>query len=267
VPFFSDMDLSKWFPTIPTGVDDTTLNPDRITTLEEILVEQYGPDVSLLSLERLKSRKNIVVRLEITTSSTTKPLEVVAKMFVVDKFDIELQILKSSWEKSLAVPEVVTARDGVILMDYIAGEPLVDVLNRTFEPALIDMLAEWYYNYHSAHDMIKGDPRLRNFIHHNGRIYGVDYEETRPDSWILDIGGTAASILDTDPIYDVRKRKMCWALLETYLNLTDEKRIPEIEIQFIETVADTLKQTAIWRNNDELMSISENIRENGIPVD
>ena len=261
------MDLSKWFPTIPTGVDDIALNPDRITTLEEILVENYGPDSSILSMERLKSRKNIVVRLEILYKEQTKPLEVVAKMFVVDKFDIELRILKSSWEKSLAVPEVVEAREGVILMDYISGEPLVDILNRTFEPSLIDMLAEWYYNYHSAHDMIKGDPRLRNFIHNNGQIYGVDYEESRPGPWISDIGGSAASLLDTNPIFDTRKQKMCWTLLETYLDLIGEKKTNEIEIEFNETVADTLKQTAIWRKSDEIMSISENIREKGIPLD
>jgi tRNA A-37 threonylcarbamoyl transferase component Bud32 len=259
------MDLSNWFPTIPIGVDGTTLNPDRITTLEQILSENYGPEASLLSMERLKSRKNIVVRLEIMNEEQTTPLEVVAKMFVVDKFDIELQILKSSWEKSLEVPEVFDAREGVILMDYISGEPLVDALNRTFEPSLIDMLAEWYYNYHSAHDMIKGDPRLRNFIHHNGRIYGVDYEESRPDAWILDIGGSAASILDTDPIFDVRKQKMCWVLLETYLDLIGESKTSKIENEFNETVADTLKQTAIWRKNDKIMSISENVRENGIP--
>jgi tRNA A-37 threonylcarbamoyl transferase component Bud32 len=261
------MDLSKWFPTIPTGVDDIALNPDRITTLEEILVENYGSDSSLTSIERLKSRKNIVVRLEILFKEQTTPLEVVAKMFVADKFDIELRILKSSWEKSLAVPKVVEARKGVILMDYISGEPLVDILNRTFEPSLIDILAEWYYNFHSAHDMIKGDPRLRNFIHNNGLIYGVDYEESRPGSWILDIGGSAASLLDTNPVFDVRKQKMCWTLLETYLDLIGEKRTHEIETEFNETVADTLKQTAIWRKNDEIMSISEDIRENGFPVD
>jgi tRNA A-37 threonylcarbamoyl transferase component Bud32 len=162
---------------------------------------------------------------------------------------------------------VIEARDGVILMDYITGEPLVDVLNRNFEPSIIDILAEWYYKYHNAHEMIKGDPRLRNFILNNGQIYGVDYEESRPDSWILDIAGTAASLLDTDPINDARKRKMCWTLLDTYLDLIDETRTPRIEDQFIETVADTLKQTAIWRESDEIMSISEDIRESGIPLD
>jgi tRNA A-37 threonylcarbamoyl transferase component Bud32 len=261
------MDLSKWFPIVPTGVDKTKLNPERITALEDILVECYGPDVFLLSLERLKSRKNIVVHLTVRSKELSKPLEVVAKMFVVDKFDIELRILNSSWEKFLAVPKVIEARDGVILMDYISGEPLVDVLNRTFELLLIDKLAEWYYNYHRAHDMIKGDPRLRNFIYSNKQIYGVDYEESRPDSWILDIGGTAASLLDTDPIFDVRKRKMCWTLLDTYLNLIGEKRTSEIENEFNETVAETLKQTAIWREDDRIMSISETIREKGIPIE
>ena len=261
------MDLSKWFPTIPTGVDDTSLKPDRIRTLEEILDEQYSTEASLLSIERLKSRKNIVIHLEITDREKTTPLDVVAKMFVVDRFDLELQILQSSWEKSLLVPEVIEARNGVILMDYISGEPLVDVLNRTFDPSLIDLLAEWYYNYHRAHDMIKGDPRLRNFICNNGQIYGVDYEESRPDSWILDIAGTAASILDTNPINDLRKRKMCWTLLETYLNLINEKITSDIKNEFIETMADTLKQTAIWRENDEIMSLSEKIRKNGIPLD
>ena len=261
------MDLSKWFPTIPTGVDGTILNPERIITLEEILAETYGRKASLLSLERLKSRKNIVIHLEIAKEEQIISSYVVAKMFVVDKFDIELRILKSSWEKSLAVPEVIEARDGVILMDYINGEPLVDVLNRTFEQSLIDMLAEWYYNYHNAHDMIKGDPRLRNFIYNNSRIYGVDYEETCPGPWVLDIGGAAASILDTDPIFDVRKQKLCWALLETYLDLIGEERTSEIESKFNETVADTLKKTAIWRNNAEIMSISETVRQNGIPFE
>ena len=263
----SSMDLSRWFPTTLTGVDGTALNPDRITTLEGILLDSYGPEISLLSMERLKSRKNIVIHLEIMDKEETTPLDVVAKMFVVDKFDIELQILKSSWEKSLAVPEVIEARKGVILMDYIKGETLVDVLNRTFEISLVDMLAEWYYNYHTAHDMIKGDPRLRNFIHNNDQIFGVDYEESRPGPWILDIGGAAASLLDTDPIFDVKKQKMCWTLLETYLDLIDAKRTSEIENAFNETVADTLNQTAIWRKDDQIMSISEKIRKNGIPFE
>ncbi|MFW9794778.1 MAG: hypothetical protein ACFFEE_10775 [Candidatus Thorarchaeota archaeon] len=258
------MDLSKWFPSLPVGIDGKTLHPERITTLQKILSEEYGEKVSLKSIERLKSKKNIVLHLKLHSE---EQVDVVAKMFVVDNFDIELRILKSSWEKSLAVPEVIKAEAGVILMNFISGNLLVDILNRTFRDEFVDMLAKWYYNYHSAHEMIKGDPRLRNFILHNGLIYGVDFEEARPANWMLDIGGTAASLLDTNPIFDMRKRHLCWRFLEQYLTLKGQSRTDVIDQDFIKTVADTLKQTSVWRNDDTILALSENIRQNGIPVD
>ncbi|MHA2359491.1 MAG: RIO1 family regulatory kinase/ATPase domain-containing protein [Candidatus Thorarchaeota archaeon] len=258
------MDISKWLPSLPTGIDGKPLHPDRISTLQKILLDEFGENASLESVERLKSKKNIVVHLKIQAG---KPIDVVAKLFVVEKFDIELRILKSSWEKGLAVPKVIDADKGVILMDFISGNLLVDSLNQSFRPEFVDMLAEWYYNYHSAHDMIKGDPRLRNFIHHNGQIYGVDFEESRSADWMLDIGGTAASLLDTNPIFDVRKRRLCWRFLNQYLTLKKQKRTEEINQNFIATVADTMKQTSEWRENSEILKLSENIRQNGIPTD
>jgi tRNA A-37 threonylcarbamoyl transferase component Bud32 len=257
------MDVSKWFPTLPTGIDGRSLHPDRITTLEKILSEEFGADASIESVERLKSKKNIVVHLKIHSE---EPIDTVAKLFVVDKFDIELRILKSSRKKGLAVPEVIKAENGVILMDFISGNLLVDTLNQSFNPELTDMLAKWYYNYHSAHGMIKGDPRLRNFIHHNGQIYGVDFEESRSADWMLDIGGTAASLLDTNPIFDIRKRRLCWRFLEKYLGFTGNSRTEEIDQKFITTVADVLKQTSEWREDSEILNLSENIRLNGIPT-
>jgi tRNA A-37 threonylcarbamoyl transferase component Bud32 len=258
------MDISKWFPTLPTGIDGKSLHPDRIPTLQKILTKEFGENTSIESIERLRSKKNIVIHLKIHAE---KPIDVVAKLFVVDKFDIELRILNSSWEKSLAVPKVIKAEEGVILMDFISGDLLVDTLNQSFKPEFADLLAKWYYNFHSAHEMIKGDPRLRNFIHHNGRIYGVDFEESRIADWMLDIGGSAASFLDTNPIFDVRKRQLCWRFLERYLDLTGQKRTKEIDQHFVETVADTLKQTSEWRNDKEILDLSENVRQNGISID
>jgi tRNA A-37 threonylcarbamoyl transferase component Bud32 len=258
------MDISKWFPTLPTGIDGRSLNPDRLTTLERILSDEYGEKTSIISVERLRSKKNIVIHLKIEMK---KPIDVVAKLFVVDKFDIEQRILKSSWEKGLTVPKIIKAEKGVILMDFISGNLLVDTLNQSFSPNLTDMLAEWYYNYHSAHGMIKGDPRLRNFIHHNGHIYGVDFEESCSADWMLDIGGTAASLLDTNPIFDVRKRRLSWKFLERYLAFIGQSRTEEIDQKFITTVADVLKQTSEWREDSEILDLSENIRQNGIPTD
>ncbi|TFH03369.1 MAG: hypothetical protein E4H14_16795 [Candidatus Thorarchaeota archaeon] len=67
-----------------------------------------------------------------------KPITLVAKMFIAGRFKNELSVLRASWSHGLAVPKVIEARDDVILMDFIPGELVVDRINQTFEPLLID---------------------------------------------------------------------------------------------------------------------------------
>ncbi|MGY5881375.1 MAG: hypothetical protein RTV31_14075 [Candidatus Thorarchaeota archaeon] len=255
------------FKEIPTGIDGTPLPQERIDTLEKILLERYGKDTIIASISRLKSKKNTVISLTIS-STGTKIHTVVAKMFIADRFSNELFILKTSWAQDLAVPRVLEARDGVILMDFIPGEPFVDRINRTFEPHLIDKLAEWYYNYHKVHGQIKGDPRLRNFIVHDDQIFGVDFEEAREDLWMVDIAGVCASLLDTNPIFDPRKRALSWRFLEKYLSFYPVRPGGEtVNTDFITVIADTLKQTSQWREDKEILELSERIRAEGLPTD
>jgi hypothetical protein len=260
------MDLMKWLDGAPDGIDGKPLPSDRIETLEMILQDRFGNDLVLDYVGRLKSRKNIVLHLKITPKGQ-ESVDVVAKMFVIGSYDTELLLLKSSWKKGFAVPEVVDARDGVILMSFIPGEPLVDRINTTFDPQLIDMLAQWYYNYHSFHRQIKGDPRLRNFIYYENTLYGVDLEESCPGPWMLDIAGISASLLDTNPIFDPRKRRLSWRLLDAYLSLLSQKRDTKIETAFTTVIADTLKQTSIWRRNTRILELSEMVRNEGLPKD
>ena len=153
-------------------------------------------------------------------------------------------------------------------MDFIPGDPFVDRINKTFEPHLIDRLAEWYYNYHRVHGQIKGDPRLRNFIVQNDQIFGVDFEESREDLWMVDIGGVCASLLDTDPIFDPRKRVLSWRFLEKYLSFYPvPPRNENLHTDFITMIADTLKQTSEWREDKKILKLSEKIRTEGLPTD
>lgn len=260
------MGLNTWFKEIPTGIDGTPLSQERIDTLEQILIERYGKDTVIASVSRLKSKKNTVISL-IISSTGTKIHTVVAKMFIAGRFTNELHILKTSWAQGLAVPQVLEARDGVILMEFIPGEPFVDRINRTFEPQLIDKLAEWYYNFHNVHGQIKGDPRLRNFILNKDQIYGVDFEESHEDPWMIDIAGVCASLLDTNPVYDPRKRKLSWRFLEKYLSLRATPIDEMIRTDFITAIADTLKQTSQWREDMEILELSERIRAEGLPID
>ena len=259
------MGLITLFKEIPTGIDGTPLPQERIDTLEEILLERYGKDTIIASISHLKSKKNTVISLKIS-STGTKLHTVVAKLFIAGRFQNELSILKTSWAQGLAVPLVLEARDDVILMEFIPGELFVDRINRTFDPLLIDKLAEWYNNFHQAHGKVKGDPRLRNFIIQDDQIFGVDFEETREDLWMVDIAGVCASLLDTNPIFDSRKLTLSWRFLEKYLSFHIGPR-ETIYSDFISTLADTLKQTSEWRKDSKILELSEKIRTEGLPFD
>lgn len=97
-------------------------------------------------------------------------------------------------------------------------------------------------------------------------IFGLDFEESREDHWMLDIAGIAASMLDTDPIFDVRKRALAWNLFDHYLSLRNLKRTSKVEKLFLKTIADVLAQTADWRNDDRIMQISNQIRQEGLVI-
>jgi tRNA A-37 threonylcarbamoyl transferase component Bud32 len=261
------MALIKWFKEIPTGIDGTPLPQDRVDTLEQILHEKFTQGYVVESVKRLKSKKNTVISLRIHPKGA-EPITLVAKMFIAGRFNNEISILRSSWSHGLAVPEVLEARDDVILMNFIPGETFVDMINQTFEPHLIDKLAEWYYKYHRAHGQIKGDPRLRNFIIQGDQIFGVDFEESREDLWMVDIAGVCASLLDTNPIFDRRKRTLSWRFLEKYLSLYPvPPRDETTHTNFVATIADTLKQTSQWRNDRKILELSEKIRAEGLSTD
>ena len=219
----------------------------------------------LQSADRLRSKKNIVLHLVLNHNSNK--FNVVAKLFIEKSFGIETEVLARGARKSLFVPTIIDAQDGVLLMEYLDGQPLVDALNLEFDTSLIEKLAEWYHIFHQRTGHIKGDPRLRNFIVSKGQIYGFDFEEYRRGHWIEDIGGISASILDTNPVFDKRKVKLVWHLLETYLLLADKERNKTIDVHFSEVIANALEQTAKWRNDDQILAHSRKVRQNGLADD
>jgi tRNA A-37 threonylcarbamoyl transferase component Bud32 len=260
------MDLMKWFEEAPTSIDGNSLPLSRIRILEQMLINKFGEGVVVDELHRFPSRKNAVVHLKIRTDKQNH-VELVAKMFILGNYNLELSVLVESWKHNITIPEVIDARDNVILMSYVPGEPLVEIINRTFEPLIIERLAQWYHDFHSVHDKIKGDPRLRNFIYNDGVLYGIDFEEAQSGPWLLDIGGISASLLDTNPIFDTRKRRLSWRLLGSYLSLSGLKRETAVEHEFIKVIADTLEQTAIRRNDSRILELSKRILEEGLPDD
>ncbi len=253
------MELHELLSDIPQGLDGIRISPKSIETLDSLIQETYHPSSSPLITERFRSKKNAVFHILLPDTNH----DFVAKLFVTDAFEKEVSILRKSAKDGLLVPEVISAQNRVILMTHIPGEPLVDLVNRTFDSSLMEALAEWYFHYHTLHCEIKGDPRLRNFIYSEQGVYGVDFEESRAGNWILDIGGIAASLFDTNPIFDTRKRNLAWNIFEYYLSLKHSERDVALDKLYTNTIVDTLKYTAELRNDKEIFKIAITIETDG----
>lgn len=259
------MEMFDEFDINLTGIDGEALHPTRFTALQSLLTIHFGDNFSIESAARLKSKKNVVLHLNIHSEVHKTTTSLVGKLFVSGNFENELDKLKTSNEAGLSVPNVIGAENGVILMTFIPGDTLVNLINRTFQPEILDELALWYYRYHNVHAMVKGDPRLRNFIWNDNRLFGLDFEESKRGHWMLDIAGIAASLLDTNPVNDKRKRALVWRFLEKYTEHRGIARTQELDKLFIKTIADTLAQTSEWREDQEIFQMSEDIRRYGIP--
>ena len=259
------MNILQEFDIPFVGVDGRRLEPTVVSRFEELLIRYYGPEAKIGSAKRMRSKKNVTLDL-ILDLDEAGPSHIVAKLFIEDGYAIERRTLEESIKNDLTVPRILATAPQVILMEFISGPALIERIHETYNPEYIDKLATWYHRFHRVHNLIKGDPRLRNFIVKDTSIlYGVDFEEARPGEWIIDIGGAAASLLDTNPIFNTRKRKLAWRLFDQYLLLSGIDRTSEQENKFIQSVANALQQTAVWRSSEKLQQLSEQVRTYGIP--
>lgn len=258
------MDLFEFLKSGMTGINGKELDSNRPRTLRDLLDTSFDNQPYEVAFHQLRSKKNVVLKLQII-GKHIEPKDLVAKLFITSGFDRELEILKRSEENNLTVPHILDAKDGVILMEFIRGQVLTDIINETFSSTVIEDLARWYYVFHTIHSLIKGDPRLRNFIQHNQALFGVDFEESREGDWMEDIGGVAASLLDTRPVFHGKKQKLAWHLLECYLDSAGLQQSRKLEKRFENTIAKALKQTSRWRNDSDILMLAKRIEAKGIP--
>jgi len=186
--------------------------------------------------------------------------------------EIEYDILKKgSVDLTIPVPFEKDTENYVLVMSYIVGENVCDLINDeklSFEekPRIMDLLANWFVNFHTAFKSgegfrIRGDPSLRNFLLSKGRIYGVDFEESRMGKPVEDIAGVCASILSTDPMFTDEKYQLCQRFLDSY-----RRSVPWPLENVNQEVAYALLERIQWRPKDEdlLRKVALKIRNKGL---
>jgi aminoglycoside phosphotransferase (APT) family kinase protein len=142
-------------------------------------------------------------------------------------------------------------------MQYIQGHNLCDLITEKPAHQYGALLGEWFAKYHQAFQrgeeskrvLLKGDARIRNFIYHDGQIFGVDFEECVTGHYLTDLAVTCASVLDTNPLFTPGKFALCRSLLEEYSGLREIDSSTTLIQAITPHLLRALKATAIRRGN------------------
>lgn len=220
------------------------------------------------SYRQFKSKKNTVAY--VTMNSKPRVL----KWFVPGlkrQMQTEYTVLKkASSELHIPFPYEMDEDNNVLIMSYIIGENLCDIVNdeettTDEKKRLMMLLAEWFAQFHTFFKTedgfrIRGDSVLRNFILADN-IWGVDFEESRNGKPVEDIAGMCSSILSTDPMFTSEKFQLCETFIESYLKSV-EWGLGDIK----EEIAYALLEKIQWRPEDEetLRKYSKTIRKKGL---
>ncbi len=196
------------------NVKEPNLKKEVLRDLKEIL-----PEIEITTIKNLKAGKNLIFLISLKNPQTL-PEEIIIKKISTKSFITEHENLISNYQKGILVPKIFAFKKPYILMEKIDGFNLCDLLNDDLDNStensiyivkkeIFEKLAEWLYQYHEINITTekksqilvrnKGDLRLKNFIYHEKKIYGIDFENVYEGIPENDIAEVIVSIITTSP--------------------------------------------------------------------
>ena len=235
------------------------------------LIENVERYKNVLVQKRFDSKKNTVAYVVLNGQPR------ILKWFVPglkQNMDTEYNVLKKGLS-TLPIPSPLEkdTENNVLVMSYIIGENICNVINESqtiFEEKekVVHLLADWFVRFHTFFNTedrfrIRGDATLQNFILNKGRIWGVDFEESRVGKPSEDLATLCVSLLSTDPMFIDEKFQLCQIFLDTYrksVRWNVENINAELSYALLERIQ--------WRPNNEeiLRKYSTKIRNKGLQV-
>jgi aminoglycoside phosphotransferase (APT) family kinase protein len=201
-----------------------------IRTLEKTLSDLLGRDIklrdsnlgyegSVLKISTLPSKKNNVYHLSMEEG------DLILKVFQSERVEKEYSILLSCKSAGIYVPRPYLVGSDFILMEFLEGRNLCDLLNETFDISYAEMIADWFVAFHHSfrngdQTLVKSDSKLQNFLLTSKGLAGLDFELSHEGDPLEDLGEICAHILDTDPMFTSRKFELCEHILRRYSKKT-----------------------------------------------
>jgi len=235
------------------------------------LIEKVEKYKNVLIQKRFESKKNTVAYVV----SNGQPR--ILKWFVPglkQNMDIEYNVLKKGFS-DLPIPSPLEkdTENNVLVMSYIMGENVCDIVNDPRivleeKQKVVHLLADWFVHFHTFFKTedsfrLRGDANLKNFILSRGRIWGVDFEESRIGKPSEDLATLCVSLLSTDPMFTDDKFQLCQIFLDAY-----QKSVKWDVEQLNADISYALLERIQWRPKEEeiLRKYATNIRNKGLRV-
>jgi len=234
-------------------------------------------------IENVEKYKNVLLQRRFESKKNTVGYVVyngqprILKWFVPglkQNMDLEYSILKKGFSDiTMPSPLEKDVENNVLVMSYIMGENVCDIVNDPRialeeKQKVVHLLADWFVNFHSFFKSddgfrLRGDATLKNFILSRGRIWGVDFEESRIGKPSEDLATLCVSLLSTDPMFTDEKFQLCQIFLDSY-----RKSVKWSVEQLNADISYALLERIQWRPKDEeiLRKYATRIRNKGLQV-
>lgn len=193
--------------------------PEDFTVLDsfawETVKKALNQRVVISSARLMSSRINRVWVVE------TDVRPVVVKRFLSGKSGNEFESLLVAKGAGLDVPYPLCKEREYLVTEYLSGESCDLLINTMFSDVAAEGIGSWLSSYHGLFSegssrRIMGDVSLSNFILCDGRVFGVDLEDSRIGDPLDDIGKAAASVLGSEPFFTPVKFDLCERLIRSY---------------------------------------------------
>jgi tRNA A-37 threonylcarbamoyl transferase component Bud32 len=232
-------------------------------------------------IENIEKYKNVSLQKRFESKKNTVAYVVsdghprILKWFVPglkQNMDIEYNVLKKGFsDLSIPSPLEIDRENNVIVMSYIIGENICNIINDPDialdeKKKVAHLLADWFIRFHTYFKSedgfrIRGDATLRNFILSRGRVWGVDFEESRIGKPSEDLATLSGSLLSTEPMFTDEKFQLCQIFLDVYRKAV-KWSVGNINAE----ISYALLERIQWRPKDEeiLRKYATKIRNKGL---
>jgi tRNA A-37 threonylcarbamoyl transferase component Bud32 len=173
------------------------------------------PFEGLTIVTKFSSKKN---RVYLTERNGER---LIAKVFSSDRADNEFRVLQDAYGSGIPVPRPIEKKGRSILMEYIEGKTVNDLLDEGAGSGPVLDVASWLARFHrtfldsSGGVLLKSDAIFKNFIVAD-RVYGIDFELSQRGRPEEDVGEAISFLLDTYPMFTEEKYRLAFAFINRY---------------------------------------------------